>query len=443
MPNLFADIALLAWPLFAFILFRSLNTIPAVFWTITGGYLLLPVKVNFDLPFIPPLDKESIAALSALLLTVMVKKINIPIVPQDGKLKIIFILILLIPLINVFTNQTPMFNEKVWIPGLSLHDGISEMLALYIKLITFILGMQLVRTFDDQLMLLKLLLIAGLAYSVPILFEVKMSPTLHTWVYGFFPRSFLQQIRFGGFRPVVFIGHGILVAAFISVVFSAAIILYKAKYNPFKVPTKFIILYLAFILIICKTVGAIILAVIVAFALLVIPISLIKRVTGLLMILIMAYPLLSLSDLIPTTEIVEFIGSFNEERAQSIDFRFENEIRLLEHVREKLFFGWGGWGRGRLANSTTDGYWIILMGSYGLIGFLLIFGLVFLSIKKALAASDYLTCSKERVVMLGHAFTVVIFMLDQIPNHSLFSWLWFYIGALLGRAVYLKKLNRN
>ena len=60
-----------------------------------------------------------------------------------------------------------------------------------------------------------MLIVAGLCYSVPMLFEVRMSPQLHTWIYGYFPHSFVQQMREGGFRPVVFLGHGLLTAFFI------------------------------------------------------------------------------------------------------------------------------------------------------------------------------------------------------------------------------------
>jgi len=39
--------------------------------------------------------------------------------------------------------------------------------------------------------------------------------------------------------------------------------------------------------------------------------------------------------------------------------------------------------------------------------------------------------------MLAHALIVSIIMIDQLPNASLNSWMWFYIGALLGRANYI------
>ena len=65
MPNGLAYLALLAWPPVTVALFRMLSVERAVIWSILGGYLLLPPVAAFDFPLIPPLDKFSIATLSA------------------------------------------------------------------------------------------------------------------------------------------------------------------------------------------------------------------------------------------------------------------------------------------------------------------------------------------------------------------------------------------
>ena len=47
---------------------------------------------------------------------------------------------------------------------------------------------------------------------VPLcLFEIKMSPQLHQLVYGYHQHGFDQTIRLGGFRPMVFMQHGLAV----------------------------------------------------------------------------------------------------------------------------------------------------------------------------------------------------------------------------------------
>src|SRR5204863_66271 len=73
--------------------------------------------------------------------------------------------------------------------------------------------------------------VGGLIYSVLILWEVRMSPQLHATVYGASPRQadFAQAIRWGGYRPIVFMPHGLAVALFICNTVMAAFILARNR----------------------------------------------------------------------------------------------------------------------------------------------------------------------------------------------------------------------
>jgi len=118
-----------------------------------------------------------------------------------------------------------------------------------------------------------------------------------------------------------------------------------------------------------------------------------------------------------------------------LGFRFYHEAQLLDLAVQKPFFGWGGWGRNRLIDSITDGYWIIVMGKYGVFGFVGIFGLLGYSVLRGLKAVSYTTDVQEKRVLLGLALLVTLIMVDQIPNSSLSrSWMLFLVGALLARA---------
>ena len=66
--NTFAYVALLAWPFVCMGLFVALPVEAAAIWSLFGGYLLLPSGFQIDLPLLPPLDKTSVPAVSALLL---------------------------------------------------------------------------------------------------------------------------------------------------------------------------------------------------------------------------------------------------------------------------------------------------------------------------------------------------------------------------------------
>jgi len=64
----------------------------------------------------------------------------------------------------------------------------------------------------------------------------------------------------------------------------------------------------------------------------------------------------------------------DEDRAQSLGFRFEQENQLAAKAMQRPVFGWGGWGRNRVVNddgeniSVTDGLWIIAFGVSGIVG---------------------------------------------------------------------------
>jgi hypothetical protein len=72
--------------------------------------------------------------------------------------------------------------------------------------------------------------------------------------------------------------------------------------------------------------------------------------------------------------LIDLAYRASHERGASLEFRIINEDMLLEKARERMVFGWGGWGRSRIYNeegediSVTDGYWIILFGTTGLAG---------------------------------------------------------------------------
>lgn len=438
MPNLVAYLALIIWPFVSFIFFRRMQTVPALIWTILGGFLILPVKVAIDLPMIPALDKESIVALSALIGCIFIKKEPIKLIPESGLEKKFFIILLILPLITSLTNSEAVFDGDKWISGLTYYDAISAILRSYIRFIPFLLGLQLIKTFDDQLFLFKFLVIGALIYSIPIFIEVRLSPQMHTWVYGFFPHSFLQQVRFDGYRPVVFLGHGLTVAIYLSICLAAATLLWKNNTKVFSLPPLFVVIYLFGILILCKSVAPFLYSLVLISTIAWFPNFIAKRMTMSLVILILLYPLLSTYNLFPHQAILDFAYDFSPDRASSLEFRFYHEGLLLEHAKDKILFGWGGWGRSTFYNSVTDGTWIIILGSSGILGFLAYFGLALLSCLRAMKASELLSGIEQRF-MSGHFLLVSIILVDQLPNSSMKGYIWLIIGGLLGRANYLIK----
>ena len=432
MGNSIAYVALLGWPVLSFLLYCRYTTLTATFWTIVGGYLLLPVKVGIDLPLIPAFDKTSVPSLSALAWCFLVKKRWIPLIPQSMREKIIFVLIFVFMILTSLNNGAPVFNGAEFVRGLSLYDGISVSIAFYFDLIPYLLGISIVRTKHDLLKVAKFIIIAGLLYTPAILFEIRMSPQLHTWIYGFFPHSFSQMVRFDGFRPVVFIGHGLFVAIFVLISCCMAASFTQMKTSIARVPAVCILIYLFIVLVLCKSVGAWLLGTIGILTIVFLAPKVKQKVAFTLSVMVISYPLLCAFGWFPHDSFVEFAGLFGEDRAQSLNFRFSHESALMLHAQEKLWLGWGGWGRNRLHDSTVDGYWIIQLGTAGVLGYLMISGLLLSSILRAGQIIQRSQDLQERRLLSSASILIALIMIDQVPNSSISVVVWFLCGAVSG-----------
>lgn len=170
----------------------------------------------------------------------------------------------------------------------------------------------------------------------------------------------------------------------------------------------------------------------------------------LLVIMVVIYPLWRATDWFPTNDLVAMAAEVSELRAQSLQYRLDNEEILLRHARERGFFGWGSWGRNRVYDpnsgkdlSVTDGRWIIVMGEFGWVGYLAEFGLLALPVLRASKAIRWISDAKERRVFAAIASLLAIGMFDLLPNASVSPWTWLLAGALLGRSEQLRVAARK
>jgi len=432
MPNNVAYLALLMWPLVAIWLYKKKEVIPATFWTIVGGYLLLPVGVQFDFPLIPALNKETIPAVMVLLCCRYSTGLKIKLLPPKGIERNLILLFFAGSVGMVLTNGDVVDEPTRFIQALSYRDTVSVILSQGLLLLPFTIAIQLIRSYDDQVELFKLIVLAGLLYSILIVFEIRMSPQLHKWIYGFFPHTWAQQLRYGGFRPVVFLGHGLWVSIFLVAVLGASLILSNLKVSVTKRFNSLIVTYLVLLLYFSKGFGAMILGSIFLIVTKVIG-RMSQRIAISIATLAILYPLLCIVDIFPHQYLIDLVEPVNMRQAGSLQYRFNQEALLLERATEKYIFGWGGWDRYKLPNSVTDGYWIIVFGKYGLIGFISIFGLMFTSIWKVAIIRIGLVNKIEYKLLGTHSLLLSLLMLDQLPNASINPLFWFMFGALVGR----------
>jgi hypothetical protein len=104
----------------------------------------------------------------------------------------------------------PMFSSLA--NDLGVYDGLSQSLEQTIVWgVPYWIGRAYFTDFKALRDLALGIVIGGLIYVPFCLVEMRFSPQWHTWSYGYFQHDFTQVFRFGGYRPVVFMEHGLAV----------------------------------------------------------------------------------------------------------------------------------------------------------------------------------------------------------------------------------------
>lgn len=436
-------LAIFAFPIVALILFKSLVPRNALIWTTLLGYLFLPTATSYDLPLLPAIDKDTMPALCAILLLLAVSPKTIASlsvqpgwVPRHKVIRALIFVSLAGALLTVLTNSDALVYGSRVIPGLRVYDGFSDMLGVILHILPLLLARKFLANEEGHRLVLQGLAIAGAIYSLPIIFELVMSPQLNRIVYGFFPHSWAQHIRNGGYRPLVFLHHGLWLGIFMSGTVLAAFACMRvcgaAKKNLYFALGMWLLL----ILVSVKTLGALMIAI------LLLPVVAFLKPRGQVLVAaaiagcILLYPTLRGAGLVPTDQIVESAESIDSGRAASLRFRLKNEDILLAKANQRSLFGWGGWGRSRVYNekgqdiSVTDGLWVGVIGLGGWTGYIGTIGLLCVPILllafRGHSSGLTLTTSCLSLVLAGN-------LIDLIPNAGLTPVTWLLVGALCGR----------
>lgn len=456
MPNALAYLMLMIWPAVCVVLFRRLPVERAIIWSILGGYLILPQSAEFDLPLVPDMTKTSIPNICAFLLCVFYLKRRISFWPDSWPMRLVLLGFVLGVVPTVLTNgeaivftllgdTAPIVFSTAQLPGLGLRDLFSVVANQVIILLPFFLARSYLSTETGLRELLLALVVGALVYSIPALIEIRLSPQINVWVYGFFQHSFEQMMRDGGFRPIVFLPHALWLAFFVMTAAMAAITLGRMERGPARVRWFACALYLLVLLVLCKSLASVLYAMMLAPILLVATAHMQMRIALTLALVAILYPILRENHLIPLDAILTQAEAISPDRAQSLGFRFMNEEALLERAHEKRLFGWGGWGRNLVHDMQTgellsipDGEWIIVFGTFGWVGYVSLMGLLggplvllWWTLRKA-------TPGEVPVGVATLALLLAITMVDMLLNAILTPYTWMMAGAILGCAERLR-----
>jgi hypothetical protein len=407
-------IALFGWLPLVLGLFMLLPARRAVIVSFLIAWLFLPIA-GYQFAGLPDYTKMSATCLGVLL--------GAAIFDSDRLLSFRFSWV---DLPIAFYCLSPLFASLS--NDLGLYDGVSTAVRYAV---TWALPYLIGRVYFSDLEAVRELaigmVIGGLIYIPFCWVEFVMSPQLHRWVYGRHQHAFAQTIRFGGFRPMVFMQHGLMVAMWMSLTAMIGVwLVYSRSFRTlWGVPTVLLVIPLAFTALLCKSSYAIMLF---AAGVAALVISQLARTRLVVIALILTAPVfigLRATLAVDGGSIVDFATrTFGPERAQSLNFRFDNENRLSEHALDRPVFGWGGWNRSRPDHmgtddrgTTVDSLWIIQLGTTGVVGVVAL--CLMLLTPMILTMGDYqpgMWAHPRVAPVVALSMLLVVYMLDHLMN---------------------------
>ena len=442
-----ANVVLFFWPIVVIVLFTRKVPAVALIWALLGGYLLLPAGIEIDLPGVPALHRNNIPAIACLIMALFVAKrsAETPLqfqlpgwLPKSALSRICLLLLLVGSVGTVLTNREPIPVVQRFLPGISLYDGISLLGATILSMIPFILGRKFFAHSEQQKYLLWAICAAAGFYAIPALYEVRMSPQLHSMVYGYFPHSFLQHYRGAGiWRPVVFLEHGLNLGLFMAMAIIGALVLLKAAVAEQRLRYIGLTAWLFLTLLLSTNLGALLLTLVCGGV-----VFFFGRRTQLLFAtaitcIILTYPMARSTAIVPLDTVVRVAEWIDTTRAASLQYRLRNEEVFLQKAAQKPLLGWGPWGRnhaydpyGNVA-TVADGYWIGPITVGGWARYIAEFGLLSIGILTLYLRRRRLELDSINV---GLCMVLVLNLVDLIPNSGLSPITWLCAGALLGRS---------
>ena len=439
-PNPIAWLVLLSWPLVVFIFYRKMAPDRALVWTVLGAYMLLPPLLKIDMPVVPDITKDSMPGLLGVAMAIFVLKDRISFIPQSWIGRGLLVVFVLSPFATVLTNGEAIpKGPREMIQGMRIYDSLASVINQGIEILPFFLARRYLASAESMRTILLALVTAGLIYSVPMLIETQLSPQMNVWIYGYFQHDFWQTVRAGGYRPIVFMPHGLWVAFFAFMAVLAGVTFFKIGPAMRRPKQGAIAAYLLALLLACKSMGAIIYAAVLIPVVMLVPRRVQILMAAAIAAVVMVYPMLRGAHLIPMHEVTEFAARFSADRAASFQFRLDNEELLLDHAQRKILFGWGGYGRNMVYDEFTgrsniaDGMWIITMGIYGWAGYIAQFGMLVLPLL-LLGREAWSQRSPISPWVSTLALIFAANLLDLLPNGTLVPFSWLMAGALLGQA---------
>ncbi len=366
-PNMLVPLVMFLWFPVVLYLFSRFPARKAVIVSFLVAWLFLP-QAELVLPGIPDYNKMSATCYSILLATLIY---------DVGRFQTFRLSLLDLPMAAWCLSPfiASMAND------LGPYDGFAAVLDQTMRWgVPYFLGRIYLNNLEGLRQLAMGIFVGGLTYVPLCLFEIRLSPQLHKYLYGGFPHSFGQTIRDGGYRPNVFMETGLMVGAFMMAATLIGIWFWQIGMvkKIWNIPMPWLMWPLIFTFALLKSYGAYTLLIVGVGVMLIakqfrtaIPLFMIIVGIGVYLYVNAATSTYSSDQLVATLSDI-----FPPDRIQSYVFRLNNEEMLVDRARQHFWFGWGGWGRsrqvidalGQHTEAVQDSLWVIAFGEHGMFG---------------------------------------------------------------------------
>lgn len=403
--NSVAYLVLLGWVPFGLLLFAALPARRAALAVLSLGWLFLPI-LEIPLPGIPDFDKPAAVSYS-LLLGVLIFDAKRLTTLRVRLCDVAMLAWILAGPLASLANQLGTHDALAQIWQRSFNWGVPYLIGrLYLN------SPAGVRDF------LWTLFLSGLLYAPFALWEIRMSPQLHRIVYGEAQHFFAQTMRGGGWRPMVFMRHGLELSLYMAMAAFAGVTLWRhgRVKKVAGIPSGLLVTALVGTVVLCKSTGATLL--------LLLSIGLSWGALGLwtrraLMAGIPAFLTARIAS--PGSlegALVDTAALLSPDRASSLAYRFANEQLLMDNVLQNLLIGSGSWTflnatdswTGQVQTAVPDSLWIIAIATTGLVG------LVSLQLFTWLPAARAVTSRSSAPELVGAGLILSMTVLDGLVN---------------------------
>ncbi len=422
-------IMLFGWvPFTCLLCFRYLNY-RAILLSVIGGTLFLPYT-GYNLPGLPRFDRSSAIALGLIIgLRLSGMRANVQFRWRLYDLPVL--IFCLVPLFSSLNN------------GFGVYEGLSGIYSRTMEYGTFYLAGRMYFSSDISLQgLCRGIVIGGLLYMPLCWYEIRMSPQLSNIFYGFFPHSFAQQFRYGGFRPVVFMYHGLMVALWMALCTVLAYWFWRdGRWRSIKgIPMSILVFLLALTTVLCKSANG-------WFALLLgcVSFTLYRlfsvRIILVFLLLVLSYPALRISGLVSETEITGVVSHvLDSTRVGSLGIRLRQEDLFVENILKRPLLGWGRIGRAwprredeKKAIDMVDSLWLIYFAVNGFTGLISFYAMLLLGPWLVYRNGKRKIWRREaRLPAVALSFLVLLFAVDSYVNGMPLPVYFLAAGSLVG-----------